>query len=162
MTYLPNNPNVNKHDTAASQQCDGSFLPVWCVCCGVEEDAPESPQHHRPDVHRVQCYAAHGIVTATLQDDVRPAKDQWVDHVSCTSQVESEESSCERQTLHKKHRADNNLQKASQDGHGDALSSCVHVPGGEHVCQDTDSLDADGVSVDLSLCEGGLVILEPE
>lgn len=54
------------------------------------------------------------------------------------------------------------MQKASQDGHGDALSSRIHVPGGEHVGHDADRLNADRIGVDLCLAESGLVILEPE
>lgn len=161
-TYLPHNPHITKHDTTARQQRYRSFLPVWRIGSRIEQNTPKRPQNHRPNIHRIQRHTAHRIIAATLQDNVRPAEDQRVNHVRRASEVEREECARERQVLDKQHRADDDLEETSQERHGNALAGGVHMPGCEHVGGDSDGLDADRVGVDLGLGEGGFVVLEPE
>lgn len=97
-----------------------------------------------------------------MQNDVRPTKDQRVDHVGRSSHVESKERARKRQVPNKKHCAYDDLQQASKDCHWDALACRIHVPSCEHVGYDADGLDSDWVGVDLSLREGVFVVFEPE
>lgn len=99
-THVVDKPDVTKHDCATNYKNDGAPLPVRRISSTVEDDAPESPQNHGSNVHRVESDTAHRIVTCALQDDISPAEDKRIDHVCSAGKIKGEHGSSGRQISH--------------------------------------------------------------
>jgi hypothetical protein len=161
-TYINNEPHVAKHDTATAEKSNRTLLPVWCISSTVEDNTPESPHGHGTNIHAVKRNTSQSIITSSLQDNVRPTKNERVHHVSRASKVECKHCCAHRQVLDEKHGSHNDLKDNTGDGHWCSLSGSIHVPCGNHVCQDADCLDTERISVDLNLGELVIVVLQPE
>lgn len=161
-TYVNNEPHVAKHNTAATEKSNRALLPVRSICSTIENNTPESPHRHGTNIHAVECDTSQGVITCSLQNNVCPAENERVHHVGRTSKVKGKHGCTHRQVLDQKHGSYDDLEDDTGDGHWDSLPGSVHVPCGNHVCQDTNSLDTERVRVDLGLRELVVVVLEPE
>lgn len=161
-TYIDNEPHVAEHNSTATQKGDSSLLPVRRISSTVKDDTPEGPHRHRSNVHAVQRNTSQSIIAGSLENNICPAKDQWVDHVRRTSKVKGKHGSAHREVLDKQHGSHNDLKNDTDDGHGNALTGGIHMPCCEHICQDTDGLHTEGISVDLDLGEFVVIVLEPQ
>lgn len=92
MTYLPYNPHVAQHDAATHNHDNATLPPVRRLISCIEHYPPEGVQRQGEDIHAVDCDTPDRVVPGALEDDARPAKDQWVNHVRGAGQVKCEES----------------------------------------------------------------------